>query len=209
MTQARRSLARAVRGVTAALMLCIAALSAVSCSAGSTDLPTPRPSPWAPKEGSVVFSMSSPAFEAGGMIPAQYANSGYPGGENISIPYEWRGAPEGTVTYALLLVDRHPKANSWVHWLVTSLPPGNTVLTRGASGTDMPPGAREHVNSFGQVGYGGPQPPPGTGKHEYEAVLYALDTDTGLPERLSLDEFTRAVDGHVLATTTYSGLLGR
>lgn len=209
MTHARTSLVRTVRGATAALMLCAAGLSMVSCSASSNDLPTPRPSPLAPKEGSAVFTISSPAFEAGGMIPAQYANRGYPGGENVSIPYEWGGVPERTVTFALLLVDRYPRANSWVHWLVTSLPPGNTLLTRGASGTDMPPGAREHVNSFGQVGYGGPQPPPGTGKHEYEAVLYALDTDTGLPERVSLNEFTRAIDGHVLATATYSGLLGR
>ena len=158
-----------------------------------------------------MFVISSPAFETGGVIPSEYANTGYPGGENISIPYEWSGAPDGTASFALLLVDRAPRANSWVHWLVTRIPSNARALDRDASGTDtMPSGSVEHVNSFGKLGYGGPQPPSGTGKHEYEAVLYALDSGVSpVPQRATLAEFTRAIDGHVLATASCSGLLGR
>ena len=193
----------------AMLTLCAAVMIVASCSVRSTQEMTPLPSPSAPKEGSIMFTMSSPAFEAGGLIPPEYANRGYPGGENVSIPYDWTGAPAGTVSYALLLIDRHPVAHSWVHWLVTSIAPDATSLARGASGAAMPPGAREHLNTSGRVGYSGPQPPAGTGKHEYEAVLYALDTRTNLPEDLPLNDFMRAIDGHVLATATYSGLFGR
>lgn len=199
---------------TAAVLaaLVVWALALASCSSGtSTQLPEPKPSPSAPKEGSSVFAITSPAFEAGGLIPAEYANTGYPGGQNVSIPYEWGGAPEGTASFALLLADRAPVARSWVHWLVTAIPADATELVRGVSGTaTMPAGAIEHVNSFGKVGYGGPQPPAGTGKHEYEAVLYALDAGAAkVPERATLVEFTKAINGHVLATATYSGLLGR
>jgi len=157
-----------------------------------------------------MFVMSSPAFENGGLIPRAYANTGVTGGENVSIPYEWGGEPADARSFALLLVDRHPAARSWVHWLVTSIPPDTRSLPRDASGSGMPSGSREHINSFGSVGYGGPQPPPGSGGHEYEAVLYALDADIGgLSERMKLDEFTRAIDGHVLATARYSGLFSR
>lgn len=201
------------RGRYFALLLAIMSIAlavSTSCVATSSpDVPTPKPSPYAPEEGSVVLAISSPAFEAGGLIPAEYANNGYPGGENTSIPYEWAGAPEGTKSWALLLIDRHPDANSWVHWLVTSIPPAVVSLARGTSGSGMPAGAKAHANSFGTLGYGGPQPPTGTGKHEYEAVLYALDTDVNLPERISLNEFVRAIDGHVLATAACSGMLGR
>lgn len=139
------------------------------CSSASQSR-EPAPSPSAPKEGTTVFTLSSPAFEDGGLIPVEYANTGVSGGDNISIPYEWRGAPDGTQSYALVLVDRHPVARSWVHWMVTGIPAASTALGPGASGRAMPAGVVEHLNTFGKPGYGGPQPPAGSGKHEYEAV---------------------------------------
>jgi len=212
MTDGRtRGASRSLAVTTVAVALLLIAACSAACSAQSTELPEPKPSPAAPKEGSTVFAISSPAFEAGGLIPAEYASAGYPGGQNVSIPYEWGGAPPGTASFAMLLIDRAPVARSWVHWLVTAIPAEASSLGRGASGTAaMPSGAVEHVNSFGTVGYGGPQPPAGTGKHEYEAVIYALDTNVlALPSRVTLAEFTRAIDGHVLATATHSGMLGR
>lgn len=60
------------------------------------------------------------------------------------------------------------------------------------------------------MGYGGPQPPAGSGQHPYEATIYALDvTSLGLPARTSLADFERALAGHVLAEATYTGVLGR
>lgn len=74
----------------------------------------------------------------------------------------------------------------------------------------MPAGARELVNSFGSVGYGGPQPPPGSGAHPYEATLYALDVPRlDLPERATLQQFQSAIVGHVVGQASYAGTFSR
>lgn len=74
----------------------------------------------------------------------------------------------------------------------------------------MPRGALELRNTFGTVGYGGPQPPIGTGAHSYVATIYALDVDklavTGSATR---DDVLRAMDGHILAAATCTGRFGR
>ena len=156
-----------------------------------------------------MLTLSSPAFESGGLIPVEYANTGVSGGENVSIPYEWSGAPAGTQSFALVIVDLHPVARSWIHWMVTAIPSSVTSVARGASGEAMPQGSVEHPNTAGRPGYGGPQPPAGTGKHEYQARLYALDIASPNPAARTLDEFNAAIDGHVLGSASYSGLFGR
>lgn len=156
-----------------------------------------------------MLSISSPAFEGGGIIPSEHAMSAA-GGSNISIPYEWRGAPADTKAFALALVDRAPVAKNWVHWLVVDIPPDATSLPRGASGSAMPSGARELDNTFGFAGYGGPEPPRGTGNHPYEATIYALDVPSlALPEKASLPQFEKAISGHVLASGSVTGLFSQ
>jgi Raf kinase inhibitor-like YbhB/YbcL family protein len=188
-------------------MLALTALLLGCSSGGGAHKPTASPD--APKGGTSMLTLSSPAFESGGLIPVEYANTGVSGGQNLSIPYEWSGAPAGTRSFALILVDRQPAARSWVHWMVTSIPADSASLARGASGAAMPLGSVEHKNTFGTPGYGGPQPPAGTGKHEYEAVLYALDTPAVGGDPRTLDEFNDAMDGHVLASASTAGMFGR
>jgi Raf kinase inhibitor-like YbhB/YbcL family protein len=144
-------------------------------------------------------------------IPSKFAMKEIPGGRNVSIPYSWDAAPQGTKSFALTLVDEAPMANKWVHWMVVDIPADATRLPEGASGTNlMPTGARELHNTFGFVGYGGPKPPAGTGAHPYAATLYALDTATlELPANATLSQFSRAIAGHVVASQTCTGRLGR
>jgi Raf kinase inhibitor-like YbhB/YbcL family protein len=144
-------------------------------------------------------------------IPARFAMRAVSGGQNISIPYSWGDAPAGTKSFALVVVDTAPVANRWVHWMVVELPPDARSLLEGASGTSaMLRAARELTNSFGFAGYGGPQPPPGSGRHDYVATLYALDVPAlGLPSRTSLDDFERELDSHVLASGTCTGSFSR
>ena len=155
--------------------------------------------------------ITSPAFDPGGEIPAQYANVGAPGGRNVSVPYSWDSPPQGTKSYALALVDHAPVAHEWVHWLVADIPSDATSLPAGASGTSaMPGGAVELTTTYGRVGYGGPNPPRGTGSHPYEATLYALDVPSlGLPPATKIDAFSRAIAGHVLGQASVTGYVGR
>jgi Raf kinase inhibitor-like YbhB/YbcL family protein len=144
-------------------------------------------------------------------IPDKYAMTSVSQGRNISIPYTWGSPPSGTKSFALTLVDSAPVAHNWVHWMVVDISASATGVAEGASGTPrMPSGAVELRNTFGFPGYGGPQPPPGTGQHPYVATLYALDiSSVNLPASASLDQFRQAIHGHVLAEQTCTGRLGR
>jgi Raf kinase inhibitor-like YbhB/YbcL family protein len=114
--------------------------------------------------GGPTMQISSSAFQDGGKIPLKYVMPGA-GGQNVSVPLSWTGAPAETESFALAMVDPHPVARNWVHWLVIDIPKNSTSLPEGASGKSMPQGAAELQNSYGKMGYGGPQPPPGSGDH--------------------------------------------
>lgn len=155
------------------------------------------------------MEITSPAFVDRGTIPLKYVMPGA-GGDNVSLPFQWRDLPPGTKSLALTLVDPHPIARNWVHWLVINIPPTVTELPEGASGRRMPAGAVELRNSFGDRGYGGPQPPRGSGPHPYVATLYALNVERlELPEKTSLAAFQQAINGKVLATATITGMYER
>lgn len=156
-----------------------------------------------------AMEINSPAFPDKGTIPVVHVMPGA-GGKNISVPLQWSQVPAGTKSLALAIVDPHPVAKNWVHWLVINIPPEISALAAGASRQAMPTGAVELQNSFGDVGYGGPQPPRGTGDHPYVATLYALNVASlDLPPKTSLAAFHQALEGKVLATATVTGMFGR
>ncbi len=152
------------------------------------------------------MKVKSPAFSEKDEIPQPYLMPGA-GGDNLSIPLEWSEVPKGTQSFALSTIDPHPIANNWIHWLVINIPAETTSLSEGASGRNMPTGSKELQNSFGKIGYGGPQPPKGTGEHPYVITVYALDTDhLDLRDNASLDEFKEAIQGKVLDQAELTGL---
>lgn len=179
--------------------------------------PTPPAEPTTPEETESAapeapqpFVLTSPAFADGERMPGAHALSGVNGGRNESVPLAWSGVPEGTKSLALAMVDRHPVAKNWVHWIVVDIPPETTGLAAGASGRAMPEGCRELVSSYGRTGYGGPAPPAGTGDHEYVFTLYALDVDRlAIDDRPTAAEIERAVAGHVIASATLVGTFSR
>ena len=151
----------------------------------------------------------SSAFKDGEKIPIQYVMPGA-GGKNISIPLAWKTVPPGTKSFALSIVDPHPVAQNWVHWLVINLPSSVTAIEEGASKRKMPAGSMELKNSFGEIGYGGPQPPKGTGDHLYVVTLYALNVEKlNLGVDSSLAAFKKALEGKVIGTASLTGKYGR
>ncbi len=155
------------------------------------------------------MEISSTAFKDGGKIPIQYVMPGA-GGKNISAPLAWRNAPSGTKSFALSMVDPHPVARNWVHWLVINIPAGASSIEEGASKRKVPYGSVELKNSFGDIGYGGPQPPKGTGDHPYVFTLYALSVEKlDLGTSVSLSTFKNALEGKILGSATITGKYGR
>jgi Raf kinase inhibitor-like YbhB/YbcL family protein len=155
------------------------------------------------------MEITSTAFKDGEKIPIQFVMPGA-GGKNISVPLSWKDVPQGTNSFALSMVDPHPVAQNWVHWLVINIPANATSLEEGASGKKMPPGSVELKNSFGEIGYGGPQPPKGTGDHPYVFNLYALKVEKlDLGANSSLSSFKKALEGKTLGSATITGKYGR
>jgi Raf kinase inhibitor-like YbhB/YbcL family protein len=160
-------------------------------------------------QGGNAMELRCAAFADGGKIPQDYVMPGA-GGKNVSLPLTWSGAPPGTQSFALAVVDPHPVARNWVHWLVINLPADAAAMEAGASGKKMPAGALELHNSWGKPGYGGPQPPPGTGDHPYVVTLYALNTPKlDVKPATNLAGFTKALEGKILGTAKITGYYGR
>ncbi len=91
--------------------------------------------------------------------------------------------------------------------MVINIPPEVSSIGEGASGKNMPAGAIELRNSFGDVGYGGPQPPKGTGKHQYVITVYALrEARIDLKSDASLTDFLNAINGKTLGQASITGL---
>jgi len=159
-----------------------------------------------------VFSLVSGDFASGRYIPAKHATVKVDGGRNISPSLFWKTPPKGTKSYALMCIDTHPVARRWCHWMVVNIPAETAKLPQGASGKAMPKGCVELENSFGWVGWGGPQPPRGTGVHRYVFTLYALDVSS-LPVRagafLGENGLLKLIKGHVLGKTVLIGLFQR
>jgi Raf kinase inhibitor-like YbhB/YbcL family protein len=160
------------------------------------------------KPGENEMVVTSKAFKNGERIPAEYANKGIDGGNNISIPLEWDNIPEGTGSFALSMIDI--SANNWVHWMVVNIPSSVKEIPVGASAVAMPSGSEELDNTFGFKGYGGPQPPAGSGDHIYVTTLYALRVNNvKVPEKTSFNEFMRILDGDIIGKAAVEGVFAK
>jgi Raf kinase inhibitor-like YbhB/YbcL family protein len=142
-----------------------------------------------------MFSLQSPAFEDGQEMDRRYGKLG----QNVSPPLTWSDAPSGTKSFALAVVDRHPVARNYVHWLVAHLDSDQTLLPEGAGGSDAGGGLQEVQP------YVGPFPPSGV--HDYEFTLYALRTGRlALSADPTLEQFEQAAQQESLATARLIGM---
>ncbi len=144
------------------------------------------------------------AFDEGGTIPVKYTCDG----EDVSPPLEWSGVPEGAKTLVLISDDPDAPMGTWVHWVLFNLPATVNNLPE-----DIPPvqtmenGAKQGMNDFRKIGYGGPCPPGGT--HRYYFKIYALDTEIDLEAGATKPEVLRAMEGHILAQGQLMGRYSR
>ncbi len=145
------------------------------------------------------FVLSSPSFPEGGAIPARHSCDG----ANVSPALNWQGAPQGTVSFALIVDD--PDARGFIHWVVYDIPGGaGGSLPEGLGPTDAPPQGR---NDFGRTGYGGPCPPSGT--HRYRFTLWALSARLGLSGNPSAAQVRTALTIRILGQTGLTGTYTR
>ncbi|MGE5292963.1 MAG: YbhB/YbcL family Raf kinase inhibitor-like protein [Micromonosporaceae bacterium] len=157
----------------------------------STAAPSTSPAP-TPAE----IKVSSPAFAAGGTIPATFSCNG----SNTPPPLAWSGLPAGTKGVALVMDDPDAPSGTYTHWVVLDMP----ATSRGIVGGRIPAGAVVASNSGGQAAYIGPCPPSGT--HHYRFTIYAEKTRLGLPTGAALQQALGAIKANAIASGRLTGL---
>lgn len=152
----------------------------------------------------MAISVSSSAFQEGGMIPAKYTCDG----QDISPPLKWAGEPEGTRSIALISDDPDAPMRTWVHWVVWNIPPSVHELAENVwPDPELPDGSRQGITDFNRPGYGGPCPPSGV--HRYYFKVYAMDTKLNLPSSTRKADLLKAMKGHILAEGQLMGKYSR
>jgi len=150
--------------------------------------------------------LTSPVMENGGTLPADLKCT-RDGGDGLSPPIDWSGAPEGTKSFAVIM-HHYPGNrvegvdNPSHYWLVWNIPASVNSFPRG------------NPESYGNEGgdkdkrYVGYTPPcsPGNASHKYTITVYALDTDTislGSEDDINVDwaALTNSIQDHVLSSS--------
>lgn len=197
---------------TAILGIAVLALATAGCGAGTDPAPSrsstdaaasnPAPSPSPSEAADASFVLSSADFADGGLLPESAKASAFGGqceGANLNPELTWTGAPEGTVAFAITVIDI--SADNFVHWTKTDIPATTTGVPAG--------GADALAGIGGQTGhssgaYFGPCP-PGT-DHNYVFTVYALDATLGLDANFAMVNLNIGLKDHTLAQASITGL---
>jgi Raf kinase inhibitor-like YbhB/YbcL family protein len=159
-----------------------------------------------------AFTLTSSAFKNNGAIPEKYSfNAMGCTGQNVSPPLEWKNLPAGTKSLALMVHDPDaPTGSGWWHWVVYNIPADATSLPEGATAATLPKGAMQGNTDFGKAGWGGPCPPPGSGKHHYNFTLFALKVDKiEVPPGASAAMVGFNAKANAIASAKLTGLFSR
>ena len=161
------------------------------------------------------FTLTSPAFTDGAVIPDRFSQSpgNPPANWGTSPELHWAGAPAGTQSFVILLHDLNPAINhsamDVTHWMAFNIPGTATSLPEGVpTQPTLADGTVQIRNTRNHTGFMGPGAPPGL-YHHYVFALYALDTKLNLGPDATRAQVTAAMDGHVLGKAVLTGLWRR
>lgn len=113
-----------------------------------------------------AFSITSPAFERNGAIPAEYTCAG----KGVSPPLSWQKAPAKAAELFLFVIDDNSSNKSGgIRWVVGDIDPASTGVAPGRT----PQGGIVGTNTVGKAAYSPICPPKGK-SDTIEFVMYAL-----------------------------------
>ncbi len=175
---------------------------------------SPGQTPVAPS----LMSLTSPAFEDGGIIPVKFSQAapGAAPGEGTSPALNWTNVPAGTRSFVLHMHDldfsRNKTTDDQVHWLVWNIPSDSKGFREGLPrGQKLPDGSYQ-ISVTGPV-YRGPGAAAIGPLHHYMFELFALDKEIDV--RPAADAFKsrkrvmKAMEGHILGRAAYGGRFRR
>lgn len=151
------------------------------------------------------IELTSPAFTEGKSIPSKHTCDD----RDASPELHWKGVPPEAKSLALIADDPDAPVGTWVHWVLYDLAPTTASLPEDLDKSQfVAGGAKQGLNDFKRLGYGGPCPPQGK-PHRYFFKIYALDRPVGLQPGATKQDLLKAVEGHVLAEGQLMGTYQR
>jgi Raf kinase inhibitor-like YbhB/YbcL family protein len=159
------------------------------------------------------MTLTTPAWPDGGQIPAKHTQEG----DDLSPPLAWSGAPEGIVSYVLVVHDPDSAigngTDDMLHWLLWNIPATVTSLHEHAPSMSQLPDGTRQISATGPY-YRGPGAPASGPAHHYVFELFALDTMIDVPAVGASPPNTRAaavaaMAGHIRGKAVYVGLFKR
>jgi Raf kinase inhibitor-like YbhB/YbcL family protein len=152
------------------------------------------------------MQLSSSAFSSGSAIPRRFTCDG----ADLSPPLGWQAAPSTTRSFVLLCDDPDAPAGTWHHWAAYDIDADQTGLAEGAGHDSGIARFKQAVNDFHRLGYGGPCPPHGHGRHRYHFRLLALSADhLSLGAKPTCREVEREARKHIIAEAILVGIYQR
>jgi len=178
------------------ILMCAVLMSTFVMAAQTSATQTPA-APAASKPG---LTLTSTAFEDGGIIPDKYTRAVQ---APVSPKLIWTNVPDGTVSFALILHDPDTSlqktTNQVLHWMIFNIPGTARELPENVpTEATLRDGAIQAVNTGKKVGYYGMGAPAAGPYHHYTFELFALDTKLSLGPDATQADVLKAVDGHIL-----------
>lgn len=153
--------------------------------------------PDALKKPNQSFVLTSSAVKSDGKLPQEYTGDG--GGSTL--PLSWKGAPDGTKSYALIMDHLAPDDTMKSYWTMWDIPSTVTSLPKDTKGVGKVGGGFR-----GRLGY---EPPnsKGPGQKIYVLTVYALSSPLQITQaaiNVNRDVLLAAMKDKVLASSSLS-----
>lgn len=147
----------------------------------------------------------SDAFEPGSHLPAKYTCEG----ENVSPALKITEVSAEAESLALIFDDPDAPLGTFAHWIIFNLSPATRELKENMpEDSILEGGVCQGQNSFGNTGYGGPCPPPGS-EHRYYFRLYALNKKLDVGPGISRNELIKAMENSTINQSELIVMFGR
>jgi Raf kinase inhibitor-like YbhB/YbcL family protein len=158
--------------------------------------PIPTIPPGAP-DGLALFA----PWVDGGPIPARHSCDG----NNSSPPLAWT-APSTAVELAIAFTDESNLSNGrpYLHWVIAGIEPA----LGGLAEDEVPLGAVEGINFFGDVDFAGPCPAPGD-EHTFRLTIFALNQQSQAADGTPAAELYDLVADLAIASAEVTGTYRR
>ncbi len=141
------------------------------------------------------LKLESPSVGAAGLLPIEFTGDG----AGISPSLSWKGAPEGTKAYAVIMHTIDPEGKTKWYWTLYNIPYGVSSLAKN----------EKSIGTFGcnsvnrDIGYAPPHS-KGPGPKTYMITLYALSQPLEIklpPEQVNRNILLEAMKGKVLGSS--------